>query len=65
MPPSLFSLQWFMCLFVKDLPLSLVLRVWDVMFVYGDHAIFAVALAMLHTSEAQILASGSIEQVRA
>ena len=41
-PLSLFSLQWFMCLFAKDLPLSLVLRVWDVMFVYGDHALFAV-----------------------
>ena len=31
MPLQLFSLQWFMCLFAKDLPLSLVLRVWDVM----------------------------------
>ena len=37
-PLSLFSLQWFMCLFAKDLPLSLVLRVWDVMFVLRDYS---------------------------
>ena len=54
-PMSLFSLQWFMCLFAKDLPLSLTLRVWDVMFVYGDHALFAFALAMLQLAEPQLL----------
>ena len=56
-PLSLVSLQWFMCLFSKDLPLSLVLRVWDVMFVYGDHALFAVGLAMLHMAEAPLLST--------
>ena len=39
LPVALFSLQWFMCLFAKDLPLSLTLRVWDVLFVYGDRTI--------------------------
>lgn len=56
-PLSLVSLQWFMCLFSKDLPLSVVLRVWDVMFVYGDHALFAVGLAMLHMAEAPLLSA--------
>ena len=50
-PMSLFSLQWFMCLFAKDLPLALTLRVWDVMFVYGDHALFAFALALLQVAD--------------
>ena len=54
-PLGLFSLQWFMCLFAKDLPLSLVLRVWDVMFVYGDHALFAVGMAILSLTEAKLL----------
>ena len=61
LPLALVSLQWFMCLFAKDLPLSLVLRVWDVVFVYGDHALFAVALAMLHMAEARLLSCRSLE----
>lgn len=60
-PLSLFTLQWFMCLFAKDLPLSLALRVWDVMFVYGDHALFAVGLAMLQMAEPQLMACASLE----
>ena len=43
----------------KGLALSLVLRVWDVVFVYGDHALFAVALAMLHMAEARLLRAGA------
>lgn len=62
-PLPLFSLQWFMCLFAKDLPLSLVLRVWDVMFVYGDHALFAVGLALLHMAESSLLECKDLESV--
>ena len=62
-PLDLFSLQWFMCLFAKDLPLSLVLRVWDVMFVYGDHAIFAAGLAILQLCEAPLLSCASLEEM--
>ena len=60
-PISLFSIQWFMCLFAKDLPLQLTLRVWDVFFVYGDYALFAVALSMLQMGEAMLLSCGSLE----
>jgi hypothetical protein len=60
---SLFSLQWFMCLFAKDLPLSLTLRVWDVMFVYGDPALFAFALALLQVAEPLLLACSGLEEL--
>ena len=62
-PMSLFSLQWFLCLFAKDLPLALTLRVWDVMFVYGDQALFAFALAMLQVSEKRLLACNDLEEL--
>jgi hypothetical protein len=62
-PLELFSLQWFMCLYAKDLPLALVLRVWDVMFVYGDHALFAIGLAMLAFAEARLLSCTTLEEV--
>jgi len=60
-PISLFSIQWFMCLFAKDLPLQLTLRVWDVFFVYGDYALFAVAISMLQLGEAALLSCSTLE----
>ena len=62
-PISLFSIQWFMCLFAKDLPLALTLRVWDVFFVYGDHALFAVGLVMMQMGEARVLSCRTLEEV--
>ena len=52
-----------MCLFAKDLPLALTLRVWDVFFVYGDHALFAVGLVMMQMGEARVLSCRTLEEV--
>ena len=62
-PISLFSIQWFMCLFAKDLPLPLTLRVWNVLFVYGDHALFAFALAILHFAQRALLSANSLQDI--
>ena len=64
-PVSVVSIQWFMCLFAKDLPVSLTMRVWDVLFVCADarnpHAPLKTLLSgeifrriSLHTTHSQV-----------
>ncbi|KAL1520674.1 hypothetical protein AB1Y20_022243 [Prymnesium parvum] len=62
-PVSVVSIQWFMCLFAKDLPVALTMRVWDVLFVYGDAALFAVGVSMMSMAEARLLSCTSMESL--
>ena len=62
-PVSTFAIQWFMCLFAKDLPMSLTMRVWDVLFVYGDTALFAVGLSMMRMAEPRLLSCTTMESL--
>lgn len=42
--------QWFLCLFINALPWEGVLRVWDLVFYYGNRAwLFSIALAVVET----------------
>ena len=61
MPLSLFSLQWFMCLFAKDLPLFLVLRVWDVMLWEGPSVLMRAGAAVLHCYHESVLATSDFQ----
>ena len=41
------SLSWFMNMFINTLPMSTVVRVWDVILIEGDKALMRIALALL------------------
>ncbi|KAL6065054.1 poly(ADP-ribose) glycohydrolase [Balamuthia mandrillaris] len=51
----LITMQWFSCLFVKDLCPEAVLRVWDCLFNEGNKVLFRVGLAILKMHSAEIL----------
>uniref|UniRef100_A0A1I8F3C4 Rab-GAP TBC domain-containing protein n=1 Tax=Macrostomum lignano TaxID=282301 RepID=A0A1I8F3C4_9PLAT len=46
--PLHFMVDWFMCLYVRNLPWPTLLRVWDVYFCEGVKIIFRVAIALLN-----------------
>lgn len=48
--------NWLMSLFIGSLPLETTLRVWDVLFYEGSRTFFRVALAIMKSSEKDILA---------
>jgi len=52
---DLFAPQWFMTLFLYNLPFTAVLRVWDIFLFEGYHFMYAVALALLKIHEEIIL----------
>ncbi|MCJ1376585.1 hypothetical protein MMC20_007828 [Loxospora ochrophaea] len=53
-PVSLCATSWFMSLFIGNLPIESVLRVWDVLFYEGSRTIFRVALAIFKIGEREI-----------
>jgi hypothetical protein len=50
-----FAIKWFLCLFVNSLPLSTVLRVWDVFFHEGVKVLHRVGLSALYLQQDVIL----------
>jgi hypothetical protein len=45
--PSMYARRWFLTVFSADLPISLVVRIWDVFLYEGIDTIFQVGLALL------------------
>ncbi|OQR88486.1 growth hormone-regulated TBC protein 1 [Thraustotheca clavata] len=56
---ELVSLQWFLCIFVCTLPLETALRIWDLIFFYGQEIIFDTAISILHYAQQGILEADS------
>ena len=52
---SLVSLHWFITIFSSALHIKILVRVWDLVFYHGTSVMFKVALAMLSTSEKEIV----------
>ena len=46
-----FTLPWFICLFINTLPFITVMRVWDVIMFEGDKALIRIALGLLAIGE--------------
>ncbi|EJD06547.1 TBC-domain-containing protein [Fomitiporia mediterranea MF3/22] len=61
LPAICFS--WFLSLFTDCLPIETLFRVWDLFFVDGLDVLFRIALAVLKTSESELLACQSISAV--
>jgi hypothetical protein len=45
--PSLFSTEWFMTVFLYNLPFPVALRIWDIFLFEGFHFMYAVGLALI------------------
>ncbi|CAH8441575.1 unnamed protein product [Schistosoma turkestanicum] len=45
--PAYFAIDWFMCLYTRNLPWSTVLRIWDMFFFEGVKVIFRIALSII------------------
>uniref|UniRef100_A0A0N5B2G1 Rab-GAP TBC domain-containing protein n=1 Tax=Strongyloides papillosus TaxID=174720 RepID=A0A0N5B2G1_STREA len=45
--PSMYLIQWFMCVFCRTLPWPSVLRIWDMFFCEGIKVLFKVALVII------------------
>ncbi|EQC29702.1 hypothetical protein SDRG_12702 [Saprolegnia diclina VS20] len=56
---ELVSLQWFLCVFLCTLPLETALRVWDLLFFYGQEVVFDAALCILQLGEQDIMGVAS------
>lgn len=61
---ALYASQWFLSLFAYTFPLTLVQRIYDVVFAEGaPETIMRVALALLQKNEASILAMNEFEEI--
>ena len=58
--PSLYSSEWFLCLFTKDLKFKYVLRIFDVFLLEGFKVIYRFALAFLKLREKYFIQSNGI-----
>lgn len=62
--PPMFASQWFLTLFAYTFPISLVMRIYDIIFAEGAaETIMRIAIAMLKKSEDVILTMGEFEEV--
>ncbi|KAK8807377.1 hypothetical protein WA158_004136 [Blastocystis sp. Blastoise] len=55
-----FTLQWFICLYVNTVPMETAMRIWDVIFMEGDKAMIRIGLALLSLGEEHLLRSDDI-----
>lgn len=53
-PLELVCQKWFVTLFAYDLPMSMIVRIWDLFFVHGLDALVAVVLAMFTCMQDQL-----------
>ena len=58
--PSLYSSEWFLCLFTKDLKFKYVVRIFDVFLLEGFKVIYRFALAFLKLREKYFIQSSGI-----
>lgn len=62
--PPMYASQWFLTLFAYSFPISLVMRIYDIIFAEGAaETIMRIAIAMLKKSESEILAMQEFEEV--
>ena len=62
-PISLFSIQWFMCLFVDTLPAETLFRVWDLLVVYGPVVLVRVGARLVVRVLARVVRGAGVAVV--
>ena len=63
MDPSMYCVQWLVCVFAYSFRRDIVMRIWDVFFVEGGAFLFRVGLGVLHLCRDAILATSSEEEL--
>ena len=58
MTPSLYSTEWFLTVYLYNLPFPVALRIWDVFLYEGFHFIYAVGLALIKLNADKIVQMG-------
>ncbi|XP_023328213.1 TBC1 domain family member 2B-like [Eurytemora carolleeae] len=56
--PALFSINWFLCLFVDSLPVNTYLHIWDAFLFEGNKVLFRYALGILSYMEDKLMKQG-------
>ena len=51
----MFASNWFITAFSADLPLNMVFRIFDLLFVEGPDILFKISLALLNRSEPELI----------
>lgn len=62
-PIEMISTQWFLCLFVNQLPAATLLRVWDVMLWEGPSVLLRAGAALLHWYRESVLAATDFHKI--
>ncbi|KAF2343515.1 Rab-GTPase-TBC domain, partial [Trinorchestia longiramus] len=60
---SMITFNWFLCLFVEEVPHALYLHIWDSFLLEGSKVLFRFALAMLKLCEEGIMARTEFMEV--
>uniref|UniRef100_T1JBD8 TBC1 domain family member 2B n=1 Tax=Strigamia maritima TaxID=126957 RepID=T1JBD8_STRMM len=60
---SLFTFNWFLCVFIDAIPHSVYLRIWDVFFYEGSKVLFRFALAFFKMHEEELLLCNDVMKV--
>lgn len=55
-------MQWFLTLFSNCLPQQTVLRVWDLVFLYGNEVLLRTALAIWGILQDRVITAGSADE---
>ncbi|GAB6031648.1 TBC1 domain member [Chamberlinius hualienensis] len=58
---SLYTYQWFVCIFVEVVPVDMFLNIWDTFLFEGDKVLFRYALAILKLNENYFMKSKSAD----
>jgi len=53
--PILLTTQWYLCLFLNNLPSEAAFRIWDVLFVYGKKVMLDISLSLFKCYQKEIL----------
>ena len=61
--PSIFASQWFLTIFVYNMPFSLVARVWDLFFVKGWSIVFRVSIVLLELVKVEFEQTDDVESI--
>lgn len=61
--PSMYCVQWLVCIFAYSFRRDIVMRIWDVFFVEGAAFLFRVGLGVMHVCRDVILSTSNEEEL--
>eukprot|EP00658_Telonema_sp_P-2_P003772 TRINITY_DN1140_c0_g4_i3.p1 TRINITY_DN1140_c0_g4~~TRINITY_DN1140_c0_g4_i3.p1 ORF type:complete len:405 (-),score=100.35 TRINITY_DN1140_c0_g4_i3:451-1665(-) len=62
LPPSVFAVRWLPCLFSGCLPAETCLRIWDLLFAFGECVLYQAAVALMEMHAEQLMDTDDPQQ---